>query len=113
MARDFARHISRIPPSALPSGFLERAGLDGSASAIFERHSMAALMRRYSALLRAHLKHTEAKIQKTEQAVALKRKRLEVRRGVRYPPSLSCRVLEGTLDHVELILLHVLCYRCE
>lgn len=82
MARDLARHISDIPPSAVPSGFLEEAGLHGSASDILGRHSMASLMRRYSALLRVHLTHAEAKLEKVEQATALKRKRLEVRRPV-------------------------------
>lgn len=78
MTRDVARHISRIPPSALPSGFLEAAGLHGSASDILGRHSMAALLRRYSALLRVHLKHAEARVTKMDQEAASRRKRLEV-----------------------------------
>lgn len=78
LARDLAHHISGIPPSALPSGFLQAADLHGSASDIFGRHSMASLTTRYSALLRVHLKHAEAKIQKAEQAAASKKKRLEV-----------------------------------
>ncbi|CAM9107710.1 unnamed protein product, partial [Ectocarpus fasciculatus] len=77
MARDVARHISRIPPSALPSGFLEAAGLHGTASDILGRHSMAALLRRYSALLRVHLKHAEARVTKMDQEAASRRKRLE------------------------------------
>lgn len=78
LARDLARHISDIPPSALPPGFLKVAGLHGSASDIFGRHSMASLTNRYSALLRVHLKHAEAKIEKAERAAASKKKRLEV-----------------------------------
>lgn len=79
MARDLARHISRIPSSALPSGFLEEAGLHGSAADIVGRHSMASLMRMYSSLIRVHLRHAEANLQQLEQAAALERKRLEVR----------------------------------
>lgn len=78
LARDLAHHISGIPPSALPSGFLQAAGLHGSASDILERHSMASLATRYSALLRVHLKHAEAKIKRAELAAASKKKRLEV-----------------------------------
>eukprot|EP00903_Cladosiphon_okamuranus_P019656 g18070.t4 len=77
MARDLARHISRIPTAALPSGFLEEAGLQGSASDILRRHSMPSLMRKYSALLRIHLSHTQARLTRMEQEAALKRKRLE------------------------------------
>ena len=91
MARDLAHHISRIPAKALPSGFLEEAALHGSASDILARHSMASLMRRYSALLRVHLKHTEARLSKMDQEAALKRKRLEVRS--RYRMECFC---EGT-----------------
>lgn len=90
MARDLAHHISRIPAKALPSGFLEEAALHGSASDILARHSMASLMRRYSALLRVHLKHTEARLSKMDQEAALKRKRLEVRS--RYRMECFCRV---------------------
>lgn len=83
MARDFARHISRIPSSALPPGFLKRDGLEGSAVQILRRHSMASLMRRYSVLLRAHLKHTKAQLEKQELLAAEERKRLEVGEGCR------------------------------
>lgn len=79
MARDLARHINRIPTAALPSGFLEEAGLHGCASDILRRHSMASLMRRYSALVRVHLAHAEARLTKMDKEAALKRKRLEVR----------------------------------
>lgn len=79
MARDLARHISRIPTAALPSGFLEEAGLQGSTSDILRRHSMPSLMRRYSALLRMHLTHTQARMIRMDEEAALKRKRLEVR----------------------------------
>ncbi len=79
MARDLAHHISRIPTKDLPSGFLEEAGLQGSASEILARYSMASLIRRYSALLRVHLTHAEARLSKMDQDAALKRKRLEVR----------------------------------
>lgn len=79
LARDLARHISSTPPSALPEGFLEEANLHGSAVDILRRHSMASLMRRYSALLRVHLKHAQTNLEKEEQAAASKRKRLEVR----------------------------------
>lgn len=78
LARDLAHHISGIPPSALPSAFLQAAGLHGSASDILGRHSMASLITRYSALLRVHLKHAQAKIESAEQAAASKKKRLEV-----------------------------------
>lgn len=79
MARDLTRHISRIPPSALPLGFLEEAELHGSAVEILGRHSMASLMRRYSALLRAHLEHSQVQLAKQELAAAEERKHLEVR----------------------------------
>lgn len=79
MARDLARHISAIPPSALPPGFLEKAGLSGRPDEILVRHSMASLIRRYSALLRVHLQHTEANLEKLEREAALERKRMEVR----------------------------------
>lgn len=79
MARDLARHISCIPTAALPSGFLEEAGLQGSASDILRRHAMPALMRRYSALLRVHLTHTQARLTRMDEQATLKRKRLEVR----------------------------------
>lgn len=79
MARDLARHIGRIPTAALPSGFLEEAGLQGSASDILRRHSMPSLMRKYSALLRMHLTHTQARLTRIEQEAAFKRRRLEVR----------------------------------
>lgn len=79
MARDLARHISRIPTAALPSGFLEEACLQGSASDILRRHSMPSLMRRYSALLRTHLTHTRARLSRMDQEAAIKRKQLEVR----------------------------------
>lgn len=78
MARDLARHISTIPVSALPDGFLEEAGLDGSALDILRHHSMASLLHRYSALLRVHLAHEHGNIEKMEAAITLKRKRLEV-----------------------------------
>lgn len=84
MARDLARHIKRIPTGALPSGFLEEAGLHGSASDILGRHSMASLMRRYSALVRVHLAHAEARLTKMDKEATLKRKRLEVRCRMRY-----------------------------
>lgn len=84
MTRDLARHISSIPPSALPSGFLEKAGLHGSAVDILGRHTMASLMRRYSALLRVHLKHADGNLEKVKQAAAVERTRLEVsRRSIR------------------------------
>lgn len=79
MARDLARHISAIPPSALPPGFLEKAGLWGRPDEILGRHSMTSLIRRYSALLRVHLQHTEANLEKLERGAALERKRMEVR----------------------------------
>lgn len=78
MARDLARHISRIPPSTLPPGFLEEAELHGSAADILRRHSMASLMQRYSALLRTHLKHSGVELAKQEAYAAEKRKNLEV-----------------------------------
>lgn len=79
LSRDLARHISRIPPSALPLGFLEDAELQGSAAEIMRRHSMASLMRRYSALLRAHLDHSRVQLAKQELVAAEERKHLEVR----------------------------------
>lgn len=78
MARHLARHISRIPPSALPLGFLEKAGLHGTAAEILDRHSMASLVRRYSALLRAHLQHAQAQLEEEKQSAVEKRERLEV-----------------------------------
>ncbi|CAM9591597.1 unnamed protein product, partial [Scytosiphon promiscuus] len=76
-ARELAHHITRIPSAALPHGFLDEAGLHGSTSDIMRRHTMASLVRRYSALLRVHVQHTEARVKKMDHASALKRKQLE------------------------------------
>lgn len=44
---------------------------------------MASLVRRYSALLRVHVRHTEARVKEMDRKSALKRKQLEVGFGNR------------------------------